>query len=78
MFASTILTKLGYAVSTASSGREALVYLNENRVDLVMLDMVMEPDMDGLDTYRKILEITPDKRQLLSVASPNQIGFEKP
>jgi two-component system, cell cycle sensor histidine kinase and response regulator CckA len=31
----------------------------------VVLDMIMEPGMDGLDTYRKILEIRPGQKAII-------------
>jgi YesN/AraC family two-component response regulator len=34
-------------------------------VDLVLLDMIMDPGMDGLDTYRKILDIHPDQKVII-------------
>ena len=30
-------------------------------MDIVLLDMIMEPDFDGLDTYREILKINPNQ-----------------
>ena len=54
--AATMLTKLNYNVVSVSSGEEAVEYLKQNTVDLVVLDMIMDPGMDGLDTYAKILE----------------------
>ncbi|HMK64474.1 MAG TPA: PAS domain S-box protein, partial [Thermodesulfobacteriota bacterium] len=45
-----MLSKLNYRVSTVPSGEEAVNYLKENRVDLLVLDMIMDPGMDGLDT----------------------------
>ncbi len=30
--------------------------LGSQGIDLVVLDMIMDPGMDGLDTYRKIIE----------------------
>jgi two-component system, cell cycle sensor histidine kinase and response regulator CckA len=55
--ASAMLTKLRYRVSSVSSGQEAVEYIKENTVDLVVLDMIMDPGMDGLDTYAKIVKI---------------------
>ena len=60
-----LLTRLGYRAAAASSGEAALDYLRENRVDLVLLDMIMEPGMDGLETYRKILEISPSQKAVI-------------
>jgi two-component system, cell cycle sensor histidine kinase and response regulator CckA len=34
-------------------------------VDLLLLDMIMEPGMDGLDTYRAVLEIHPHQKAII-------------
>src|SRR3569832_1907237 len=50
----TMLEKLGFSVSTASSGEEALQLIDEKPGDLVLFDIAM-PGMDGLkllDTAR--------------------------
>jgi two-component system cell cycle sensor histidine kinase/response regulator CckA len=39
---------MGYRVETVSSGEMAVAYLRENRVDVVVLDMIMEPGMDWM------------------------------
>jgi PAS domain S-box-containing protein len=64
MIASDILIKLGYSVVSASNGEEAVDYIKNNSVDLLVLDMIMEPGMDGLDTYKKILEIIKEAQKL--------------
>ena len=48
-----LLTKVGYSVECATTGEEALLYLNENMVDLVLLDINM-PSMNGYDVCLKI------------------------
>ena len=63
--ATSMLTRLGCRVSAVSSGEEALEYLKTNRVDLIVLDMIMDPGMDGLETYRKILEISPRQKAVI-------------
>jgi CheY-like chemotaxis protein len=63
--ASTMLKKLNYTAISVSSGEEAVEYLKQNAVDLVVLDMIMDPGMDGLDTYAKILEIHPHQRAII-------------
>ena len=60
-----MLKKLNYRVVTVSSGEEAVKYLKKNKVELVVLDMIMDPGMDGLDTYRKILEIHPKQKAII-------------
>jgi PAS domain S-box-containing protein len=64
--ASNILKRLGYSVATAASGEAALEYLRHHRVDLIVLDMIMDPGMDGLETYRKILEMHPRQRTIIT------------
>ncbi len=62
----SILTTLGYRVETVASGEEAVAALQGGmEVDLVLLDMIMEPGMDGLDTYRKIRQLHPDQKVII-------------
>jgi PAS domain S-box-containing protein len=60
-----MLNKLNYRVATVSSGEEAVEYLKQRAVDLIVLDMIMDPGMDGLDTYTKILEIHPLQKAII-------------
>ena len=55
-----ILTGMGYEVVEARHGHEALELLPSIQPDLVLLDMIMEPDFDGLDTYLEIRKLQPD------------------
>lgn len=63
---SHILSNLGYDVQTVSSGEEAVEYIKQNPVDLVILDMIMDPGIDGCETYKRILEIRPTKAIIMS------------
>ncbi|MCU0595624.1 MAG: response regulator, partial [Desulfobacterota bacterium] len=51
---------------TASSGEEGIEYLKTHSADLLLLDMIMDPGLDGLDTYRKILETRPGQRAIIA------------
>jgi signal transduction histidine kinase len=64
--ASGMLKKLGYNVSTVPSGEEALAYMQQKSADLLVLDMIMNPGMDGLETYQKILEFHPDQKVVIA------------
>lgn len=48
-----LLSRLGYNPVALASGEAALQYLSSNSVDLLMLDMLMEPGIDGLETFRR-------------------------
>jgi len=64
--ADKILTKLGYSVASSASGEEAVEYMQNQSADLVILDMIMDPGMDGLETYRRIIEHHPDQKSLIA------------
>lgn len=64
--ASEMLTMLGYGVKTVSSGEKAVSYCQKNAVDLVILDMLMEPGMNGLQTYQQIIEIYPEQKAIIA------------
>ena len=61
----SILKKIGYRALAVSSGEEAVKLLKQKPVDLVLLDMIMLSGMDGLDTYRKILLISPQQKVII-------------
>ena len=63
---SEILSQLGYQVTTVGSGEEAIEYLHSNTVDLMILDMIMHPGMDGLDTYKQVKEIRPGQKAIIA------------
>ncbi|MDD5171167.1 MAG: ATP-binding protein, partial [Syntrophales bacterium] len=63
--AAEMLGVLGYRIHAAESGEAAVEYLRGNRADLLLLDMIMEPGMDGLETYRRALEINPGQRAVI-------------
>ena len=62
-----MLKTLGYEVLLARSGKEAIeIYTdNQDRVDMLILDMIM-PGMGGGEAYDRMKEINPDIKVLLS------------
>jgi len=52
------LEALGYQVTTASSGQDALAALREQSFDLLLLDVIM-PEQDGLATLRALKSESP-------------------
>ncbi len=61
-----ILQKLGYSVTTADSGEDAIDYLKTNSADLLVLDMIMDPGIDGLETYKRILKLHPGQTSIIT------------
>jgi PAS domain S-box-containing protein len=63
--ATQMLMKLNYQVDSVDSGEEAVEYVKKKKPDLVVLDMIMNPGIDGLQTYSKILAINPDQKAII-------------
>jgi signal transduction histidine kinase/ActR/RegA family two-component response regulator len=64
--AEAVLAKLGYRVTAVESGEAAVDYIRTRSVDLVVLDMVMDPGIDGLETYRRIRDIRPGQKAIIT------------
>ncbi|MCG8618406.1 MAG: ATP-binding protein, partial [Desulfobacterales bacterium] len=62
--AEKLLTRLGYAVHCCPSGEACLEFTGKYPVDLVILDIIMEPGMDGVSACRKLLAARPDQKVL--------------
>ena len=60
-----MLTRLNYRVTSSASGEAAVEYLKTHQVDLVVLDMIMEPGMDGLDTYSRMIGVRPGLKAII-------------
>jgi len=63
---SRFLDELGYHVVTVAGGEEAVAYMEHNTADLLVLDMIMDPGIDGLETYRRILDIHPHQKAIIA------------
>ncbi len=64
--ASAMLNSLGYRVNTVDSGEAAIAYVEKHRTDLMLLDMIMEPGMNGRDTYQAVSRIRPGQRAIIA------------
>lgn len=64
--ASNLLDSLGYKTDTVGSGEEAVNYIKMNKVDLIVLDMIMDSGINGRQTYEEILKINPKQRALIA------------
>lgn len=63
--ARNMLGRLGYQVEAVASGEGATEYLQSRQADLIILDMIMDPGIDGLETYRRILEINSAQKAII-------------
>ena len=64
--ASAILTQLGYRVTTVNDGKAAVNYLESHDADLVVLDMIMPPGIDGFETYQQIIAFKPGQKTIIA------------
>ena len=61
-----MLKRLEYKVSVLESGEAAIEYLKTNRADLVILDMIMAPGMDGLSAFKALRSVDPGIRAVIA------------
>jgi DNA-binding response OmpR family regulator len=69
-----ILSKGGFKVISATSGRECLKKKDEEKPDLILLDIMM-PDMSGWDIYQRIRK--KDKKQKVAFLSVLEVSEER-
>ena len=62
------LSSKGYDVSVAEGGRDALRQLDSSPADVVLLDVAM-PDMDGLETLKRIVSAHPNVPVIMVTAN---------
>ena len=60
-----MLETLGYTARAAASGEEAVAYLRERTADLLLLDMIMAPGINGRETYTRVLEMHPQQKAII-------------
>ncbi len=60
-----MLETFGYKTEAVSSGEEAVEYLKENTADLILLDMIMDPGINGRETYERIKRIHPNQKAII-------------
>jgi len=62
-----LLSKEGYAVSSAGSGEDALALIDTGGFDLVISDIIL-PGIDGIEVLRKAREKYPDQMVIMITA----------
>jgi CheY-like chemotaxis protein len=60
-----MLDTLGYKTQAVSSGEEAIEYLKENTADLIFLDMIMDPGINGRVTFEMIIKIHTKQKAII-------------
>lgn len=60
-----MLQILGYRPKSVSSGEAAVEFLKEDNVDLVVLDMIMDPGINGRETYERLIKIHPKQKAII-------------
>ena len=75
--ASRLLTRLGYRPITVQSGEEAVEFVKTNAVDLVLLDMMMDPGINGCETYKRILELHPGQKAIVTTGYSNAEDIDR-
>lgn len=64
--ASQMLQAKGYRVDTVASGEAAVAFVTEQPVDLVVIDMLMGPGMNGRQTYEAIVALNPQQKAIIA------------
>jgi CheY-like chemotaxis protein len=61
-----MLEALGYRAHAVGSGEAALRFMATQPVDLLLLDMIMDPGMDGLETFVQARVLNPGQRAVIA------------
>ena len=64
--AAKIIEQLGYVAKSVESGERAVELLKHERADLLILDMIMEPGIDGLETYHQVKKLHPHQKAIIT------------
>ena len=64
--ACNMLSVLGYKTTAVASGEEAVKYLQTHTVDLILLDMIMDPGINGRETYERVIKIHPNQKAVIA------------
>ena len=62
---SHLLGKLNYRIYTVRRGEDALAFLQEQHVDLLLLDVPLGDGIDGVETYRRVRREHPDQKTIV-------------
>jgi len=60
-----MMSALGYKTFCAKTGEEGIEHIKSHQTDLILLDMILGPGFDGLDTYRQIKKLNPKLKVII-------------
>jgi PAS domain S-box-containing protein len=75
--ASRLLNRLGYRPVAVPSGEEAVEFIKSTPVDLVILDMLMDPGINGCETYEQILRHVPGQKAVITSGYSNAENIKR-
>ena len=74
---SKIAEVLGYSVTLAQSGEEAVKLFREHDFDVVVLDMLLGDGMSGRETYEQMLAIKPGQKAIIASGYSTSMDVER-
>lgn len=74
---SKIVKMLGYSVSLAPSGEEAVQIFKQGEFDVVILDMLLGDGINGRETYEQMLAIRPGQKAIIASGYSANLDVEK-
>ncbi len=85
LIAEDILKSLNYNVKSVSSGEEAIDILQKEKFDLILLDMIMEYGISGLETFKRIKRLYPNQKAIIvsgfseskQISEAQRLGIKK-
>ncbi len=64
--ATQMLRSMDYRVDAVDSGEQAIEFIQKKSVDLIVIDMLMEPGINGRQTYEELLKIDPEQKAVIA------------
>jgi signal transduction histidine kinase/ActR/RegA family two-component response regulator len=64
--ACALLKQLRYRPEAVASGEAAITWLKGNAADLIVLDMILGPGLNGRQTYEQVLKIRPHQKVIIA------------
>ncbi|MEW5796183.1 MAG: PAS domain S-box protein [Candidatus Zixiibacteriota bacterium] len=60
-----LLDRLGYRAEAVRSGEIAATLLGSRKFDLLLIDMTMPSGMDGVDVFRRAVQLNPEQKAII-------------